>query len=138
MNRLFSDGPQGKLMLCVLEPGNIHRLLEDRAPIELDLNEPPFERGLPAKLKVILAYSETPIADQRAIEKHLAPGAFKMDLRTPRLETSRPHCPECRSTIEQLGVWRSNDSPVWIAFCSACGCVFGTMPPIAALQKGQL
>lgn len=36
-----------------------------------------------------------------------------------------PHCPECKSPIEQLGAWRSHDVPLWIAFCEVCGCVMG-------------
>lgn len=138
MNRIFADGAQGKLMLCILEPGNIHKLLEERKPIEINLNEPPYERGLPAKLTLVLAYSETPIADSHKIQEKLAPGARILDARTPKLETSRPHCPECRSTIEQLGVWRSDKSPVWIAFCVMCGCAFGSMPPIDSLRKVPL
>jgi hypothetical protein len=134
MNKLISDGPYGKNLLCILEPSNISRLREGK-PITFSLNSPDlFPAGLPAKLSIEIAYSETPIADARDIAKTLKPGAVFTDRRTPKLETSRPHCPECSSTIEQLGVWRS-DSPVWLVFCTQCGCTLGTMPPVASMEK---
>jgi ribosomal protein L37AE/L43A len=52
---------------------------------------------------------------------------------TEQQKSQRPHCPECRSSIEQLGVWRS-ESPLWLAFCSICGCTLGSMPRAAELE----
>lgn len=135
MNRLFADGAHGKLMLCVLEPGNIHKLVAERKPIELNLNEPPFERGLPAKLTIVLAYSETPVADAKDFKKLLETGARVIDSRSPAIKTKRPHCFECSSTIEQLAVWRSDEAPVWLVFCPMCGCTLGAVPPIDSLRK---
>jgi hypothetical protein len=129
MNRTYGDGKNGKFVMCILEPANLHKLVEERKPIEFSLNEAtgPYERGLPAKLSVIIAYSETPIADSRELEKMLVPGGKVSDQRTPVSQAKRPHCPECHSTIEQLGVWR-NESPMALAFYGVCGCVFGMVP----------
>jgi hypothetical protein len=133
VNKLWADGKNGKLIICVLEPGNIDLLMKAR-PIEINLNDGPYARGLPAKLSLVICYSETPIADAREFEKWLAPEGVKIDERTPVIKTKTPHCPECRSSIEQLGVWRS-DAPVWLIFCVMCGCVLGSMPRSEALEK---
>lgn len=132
MNKIYGDNKDGKLLICVLEPGNIHKLLNERKPLEIRLHEGPFERGLPAKLTVVIGYSETPIRDGQEFAASLVDGAHAIDQRTPVLKTKVPHCPECRSTIEQLGVWRS-ETPVWLVFCTCCGCVFGSMPSTPAL-----
>jgi len=125
--KLWGDSKDGKQMICVLEPGNIERVMKQQ-PIQIDLNDGPYKAGLPAKLKLLILYSETPIADSREIEKWLAPEGVKLrDERTPAVKTRGPHCPECKSTIEQLGVWR-NESPMALAFCTVCGCVFGMVP----------
>lgn len=135
MNKLIFDTDKGPILLCVLEPGNIHKLKEDK-PIEFSLNDPElFGNGLPAKLSIVIAYSETPIADAKEIAKLVKPVGKLSDRRTEKTEKSRPHCPECRSTIEQLGVMR-NDSPVWLAFCTSCGCNLGTVAQSEALKVG--
>ena len=131
MNKLYGEGKNGKLLACILEPGNIHKLIEDRLPIEIDLNDPegPWKNGLPAKLTVHIFYSETPLADAEHLMREL--GAEKViDKRTPVMKTKRPHCRECHSTIEQLGVWKSDESPLWLTFCITCGAVFGVTPPV--------
>lgn len=137
MNKLWADGKDGKLMICVLEPGNIDRLMKAQ-PIQIDLNDDagPFKNGLPAKMKVLILYSETPVTDSREFEKWLAPEAVKIDQRTPVINTKVPHCPECHTTIEQIGVWRSN-APIWLAFCVGCGCVLGSSPRLPELEKQQ-
>lgn len=133
MNRIFSEDANGKLVVCVLEPGNIFKMCTERDPIRFSLNEGPYANGLPAKLSVMLAYSETPVADARDLMQQ---ARQVIDSRTPRTEKVRPHCPECRSSLEQLGVWRSDESPVLITFCSICGCVLGTMARDAAGLRG--
>jgi hypothetical protein len=134
MNKLWGDSKEGRLMICVLEPGNIERMKKAQ-PIQIDLNDGPYKHGLPAKLKLLILYSETPVADAQQFEKWLAPEGVEIeDQRTPVAQKMKPHCPECKSTIEQMGVWR-NDSPVWLTFCVACGCVLGSMPPAEALGR---
>lgn len=133
MNKLFGEGPGGHVLACILEPGNIHKL-KNNEPIEIDLNEGPWKRGLPAKVKVVIAYSETPVADAKHFLQDF-PGMSIDDRRTPVSESKRPHCPECRSTVEQLGVWRSPEAPLWLAFCATCGCIFGPCKPIEELRK---
>lgn len=133
MNKLWGDGKEGPVMVCVLEPGNIHKLMEERKPILIPLNDGPFAgRGLPAKLSVVIHYSETPIADMKHLERTF--GIKPVDERTPTVKTKVPHCAECKSTVEELGVWR-NDSPVWLVFCVGCGCVLGSMPPAVELRS---
>lgn len=135
MNKLLLDGPKGKLLLCVLEPGNVKRLQQGE-PIEFSLNAPElFPSGLPAKLSVGIAYSETPIADAKEIAKLVNPGGKFSDKRSAAIASSRPHCPECGSTIEQLGVWRSEQCPIWLVFCTQCGWTLASTPPIEGLEK---
>jgi len=134
VNKLYSDGKDGKLVTLILEPGNIHKLVSERKPIEVKLNEGPFEGGLPAKMSVVILYSETPIRDAREIAKMVKPSGTLVDQRTPVVEKQRPHCPECHSTIEQLGMWQGDECPIVILFCAMCGCTLGTMPR-AALEK---
>ncbi len=131
MNKLFTEDADGKLLICVLEPGNIHKLVAERLPIRIPLNEGPYEKGLPAKLNVLIYFSETPVADARELGKV---AKVQIDTRSPKVNSSRPHCPECHSTIEQLGVWRS-ETPVWLIFCTMCGCVLGSTPRAAELEK---
>src|SRR5258708_19616980 len=102
MNKIWAEGKNGKLLVCVLEPGNIHKLTREMKPIEIALNEGPYERGLPAKLSVVICYSETPVSDSREFEKMLAPEGVKIDARTPVTKTNTPHFPECPSPLEQL------------------------------------
>lgn len=133
MNKLYGRGPKGSVLACVLEPGNIDRLKKNE-PIEIDLNDGPWKQGLPPKIRVIIAYSETPIADAKHFQEHYSIEPENVDdRRTPVSETKRPHCPECKSTVEQLGVWRSAEAPLWLAFCYVCGCIFGVSRPIEGL-----
>ncbi len=126
MNHLVGKDGDGKpFMLLVLEPGNLHKLREGK-PIRLRV-EDMFPDGIPKTLRLDILFSETPIADSREIAK-MSDVVF--DERTPANQQRRPHCAECRSTIEQLGVWRG-DSPVALVFCPCCGCVLGTLPRAA-------
>lgn len=137
MNKILTEGPSGKLLVCILEPGNLHRLQKGE-PIEINLNGPElFPAGLPAKLSIAIAYSETPIADSREIRKHLKDGGLHSDTRKSIVENLRPHCRECHSTVEQMGICKSD--PIWFAFCSNCGSVLGAFPPIpgAVLEKAR-
>ena len=129
MNKLFADGPDGKKIICILEPGNLKRLVEERKPIEISLNEGPYEKGLPAKLKIMVFYSETPVGDSLQFEKLLAPGSFVDNRRLPVTLTKKPHCAECSSVIEQLMVWKQEGSP-WVVCCGTCGAAFGVMAPM--------
>ena len=133
MNKLWGQGTKGAVLACILEPGNIHKL-QQKHPIEIDLNDGPWRDGLPPKVQVIIAYSETPVADAKEFSK-LHPGMQVEDRRTAVIEKKVPHCPECKSTIEQLGVWRSDEAPLWLAFCAMCGCVFGVSRPIEGLER---
>lgn len=134
MNKLYGSGTKGSVLACILEPGNIHLLTKERKPIEIDLNDGPWKNGLPPKIQVILAYSETPKQDATYFGTTLNPASVE-DRRTPVSEKKRPHCAECKSTIEQLAVWRSEQSPLWLTFCSVCGCVFGVSQPVNIEEK---
>jgi len=80
-----------------------------------------YPDGIPRKLEVMIFWSETPVHDAKEFSK-MAQMSFRRK-RAPVNKQRRPHCQECKSTIEQLGVWR-NESPMAIAFCPDCGCVF--------------
>lgn len=132
MNKILMDGPNGKLLVCILEPGNLTRL-QKGDPIEINLNSPDlFGAGLPAKLSIAIAYSETPISDSREIQKHLKDGGRHTDTRAAVFENLRPHCRECLSTVEQVGLCKS--SPLWFAICPNCGCVLAVFPPVPELE----
>lgn len=137
MNKFYGEGKDGKVLVCVLEPGNIHKLTEERKPIEFSLNEGPYKSGLPAKMSIAIMYSETPVHDAEEFKKLLSTDSVFVDSRTPKLKTARPHCPECHSTIEQLGVWRSEESPIWLIFCVMCGCNLGATPPVPGLERSK-
>lgn len=134
MNRLWGEGKHGPWLTCILEPGNMYKLTNHQ-PIEIKLNEGPWEKGIPLDATLVITYSETPIADEKQLRKLVGPEGKVEDRRTAVSEAKRPHCPECKSTIEQLGVWRSDDAPLWLTFCCVCGCVFGVSRPIEGLKK---
>lgn len=101
MNQLVGKDENGRPMLVlVLEPGNIHKLVEERLPIQVRV-EDLFPEGIPRKLTLVIAHSETPDLDAKAFK---AVADVTLDERTPKNANRRPHCPQCRSTIEQLGV----------------------------------
>lgn len=127
MNRLYGENLNGHILMCVLEPGNIHKLVQEQKPIEICLNEGMWKNGLPAKVTVALMYSETPVADSKQLRSLLAPDGLLIDSRTPASKSKLPHCSECKSTIEQIGIFR-NESPIAFVMCPACGCVLGTVP----------
>lgn len=133
MNKLYGHGPNGAVLALFLEPGNLHRLKEGQ-PIEIDLTDGPWRAGLPPKIHVVIAYSETPTADAKEFAKR-RPDMQIDDRREAVIKGKRPHCAECKSTIEQLGVWRSDEAPLWLSFCVVCGCVFGVTPPIDELKR---
>src|SRR5215471_18825122 len=121
MNKLFGTKPDGtKFIALSLEPGNIHRLTKKGLPILVRI-EDMFPDGIPTKLELAIFYSETPVADARKLAEM---AEVALDERTPVSKEKRPHCPECRSTIEQLGMMRG-DAPVDTIFCASCGCVLG-------------
>lgn len=123
MNRSLLEMPDGrKAIRLQLEPGNLHRL-QNGDPIMVHLNEF-FPNGIPKNLVLFIDYTETPIAEAAAAMQQ-AEMAF--DERTAVSKQKRPHCPECKSTIEQLGLYTSN-APVALVMCSSCGAVFGAVP----------
>lgn len=120
MNQFAGKRADGRSFLSlVLEPGNIRRLQQGQ-PIMLQV-EALFPQGIPKALELAIHYSETPVADARYLAKV---AEVTLDERPMHAQT-RPHCPQCRSTIEELAVWRSEQSPVALPFCASCGCVFG-------------
>jgi hypothetical protein len=140
MNRLYGESKDGKVLVAILDPGNLHKLTSERAPIEIDLNDAdgPWKDGLPAKLKIVIAYSETPIADGRELMQQLQIDESKIhDKRAAIIKTKRPHCRNCHSTIEELGVWMSKEAPIWLVFCPVCGETIGAVPPQLNMTKGK-
>ena len=123
MNQLVGTNSSGKPFLAlVLEPGNLHKL-QQHQPISIHV-EDLFPDGIPKHLELAILYSETPIADARKLSG-MAEVTF--DERTPIQESKRPHCPECRSTIEQMGMMKHHESPIDTFFCAVCGCVLSVM-----------
>jgi hypothetical protein len=123
MNQIVGKKDDGcPFLLVVLEPGNLHRL-QRNDPITVRV-EDWFPEGIPKRLELCIAYSETPVADSRALPKM---ADVTLDERSAVAREIRPHCPECRSTIEQLGLWRSDQAPVDTLFCSVCGCVLSVV-----------
>lgn len=121
MNQLVGEKENGsKFLGLILEPGNLHRLQQGE-PITLRV-EDMFPNGVPRRLELAIFYSETPVGDARELTKM---AEVTLDERTPAAKKMVPHCPQCRSTIEQLGVWKSEGVPIWTIFCAQCGCVLG-------------
>jgi hypothetical protein len=135
MNKLYGSGANGNVLVCILEPGNVHKMIAERQPVEIDLNEGPWKGGLPAKVRVVVAYSESPIRDAKEFRELVGDPALVEDKRSPVMESKYPHCPQCFSKIEQLGIWRSEQAPVWIVFCAHCGRTLGVHEPIESLRK---
>jgi|SRR5215467_3678392 len=129
MNQIVGKKDNGSSFLAlVLEPGNLHKLRQGK-PILVRI-EDSFPDGIPSRLELALFHSETPVRDAQELRKM---AEVTIDERTPVQESKRPHCPECRSTIETLGLQR-NESPIAIVFCATCGCVLSTVPK-AATEK---
>lgn len=120
MNTIAGTGENGgKFLMLVLEPANLHRLQRGE-PILVHI-EDMYPDGIPKRLDLRILFSATPIADARELADV---AEVTLDERTPVSKSKRPHCPECRSTIEQLGML-TNAPPVDIVFCPQCGCVLG-------------
>ena len=119
---LMKDDKGGNVFVLVMGPGNLN-LMREGHPVSKRIEEF-YPDGIPRKLEVLIFYSETPVHDAKEFSK-MAQMSF--DERAPANKQRRPHCQECKSTIEQLGIWR-NESPMAIAFCPECGCVFGMVP----------
>jgi hypothetical protein len=117
-------------LILTLGPANMHRMKEGD-PALLRVHEF-FPEGIPRRLEVLLAFSETPIKQAQQLAEMAEMVFDERGIGGPK----RPHCPECRSTIEQLGVQR-NESPVAVVYCSVCGCLFGTVASdaVKALAK---
>ena len=123
MNQLVGKKEDGTPFLAlVLEPGNLQRLQQNQ-PIVMRIHDL-FPDGLPKRLELMIDFSETPVADAKQFAKQ---AQVTLDERTAISKSKRPHCPECHTTVEQLGVWR-NESPMALTFCTGCGCVFGMVP----------
>lgn len=124
MNLLIASNDKGDTCLVlVLEPGNIHKMKQGQ-PILQKLNDY-FPDGLPKKLELSIFYSETPVQDGRRFVEEFKP-KMQFDERAAITKAQKPHCAECKSTIEQLAIWR-NESPVALLFCPMCGCTFGVI-----------
>ena len=132
MNQLVGVDKKGQpIVILILEPGNLHKLKEG-LPIEVRIDDL-FPDGIPQKLNLAIMHSETPVRDSRELAKL---SEITLDERSAITKTKRPHCPECRSSIEQLGVWK-NESPLAITFCPMCGCTLGMIPnEVAKTLKG--
>lgn len=121
MNQIVGTKENGAhFMALILEPGNIY-LLQQGRPITLRI-EDSFPDGVPRRLELAVFYSETPIADAKQLA---GMSEVVLDERTPVSKSKRPHCPECKSTVEQMGMLKSDQAPVHPIFCAACGCVLG-------------
>jgi hypothetical protein len=131
MNQLTGTKPDGgSFVALVLEPGNIARLRNGN-PVLVRI-ESLFPDGIPKRLEVTIHYSDTPVADARRLS-----GMADVFLDERQAGSKKPHCPECRSTVEQLGVWR-NDTPLALIFCSVCGCILGTADSKDFPRRGTL
>jgi hypothetical protein len=122
MNKVAGKKDDGTpFLVLLLEPGNVFRLKRGE-PITLRVGDM-FPNGVvPESLELWIHYSTTPVSDFARFSEH---AKMATDERTPVSESKRPHCPECKSTVEQLGIWNT-DGPVNLAFCAVCGCVLGT------------
>jgi hypothetical protein len=129
MIHAVGTGEDGRAFIAfALEPGNIARLTERGEPIKVRI-EDSFPEGIPRRLDVLVYYTETPVKTFNALRGR---SAATFDERA-RSAPKQAHCPECKSTIEQLGVFR-NDTPVAIVMCAVCGCVLGTVAAEAIRQ----
>lgn len=121
MNQAVGKRRDGKpFLMLVLEPGNLTRLQQDR-PIKVQV-EALFPDGVPKRLELLIAFSATPVEDAREFAED---AEVVLDERTPRSKQIRPHCPECKSTLEQLGMLTHDAVPMATVFCPSCGCSLG-------------
>lgn len=122
MNQFVGIKNDGTPFLAlVLEPGNLTRLQEAK-PIRLRVDDL-FPNGIPGRLELLISFTETPVADARELAKL---SDVVLDERTPRSKETRPHCPECKSTLEQFAMLQS-EGPITTIFCPACGCSLGVV-----------
>jgi hypothetical protein len=120
----FSGKRNGRQFLELrLEPGNLELLTRAGAPIKTRI-EDMFPDGIPDRLDLYISYSETPIADARELEQS---AEVALDERTHISQAKRPHCPECKSTVEQLAALKHPAAPT-VFCCATCGCVLGVAP----------
>jgi|SRR5215471_7830955 len=127
MNYAVGKAPDGHTVyMLVLEPGNLRRLREGE-PISVRV-EDMFPEGIPKRLELVIAWSETPIADAREMAKH---AEVTLDERSAAMAKKRPKCAACGSTVEQLGAWNGDGAPITLAFCAVCGAVLGVLPASA-------
>jgi hypothetical protein len=119
MNQIVGTKTNGsKFLALILEPGNIHKLQQQQT-ISLRI-EDLFPEGIPKRLELAILYSETPVVDARELA---GMAEVVMDERTAQIKKTLPHCPECKTTIEQLVIMKHTESPVDTFFCASCGCV---------------
>jgi hypothetical protein len=123
MNTFTGKRENGASFIALtLEPGNLTRLQAGR-PIKVRI-EDFFPDGMPGRLELFIGFTETPVADGRELAKH---AEVVLDERTLVAEQLRAHCPECKSTIEQIAVKTSDESPILLVLCSSCGCLVGVL-----------
>jgi hypothetical protein len=132
MNRIVGKKPDGSsFLVLILEPGNVHSL-QHKDPILIRLADH-FPHGMPADLELVIGYSETPVADNRPLSRMAKAGVDGRVL----LVATRPHCPECRSTIEQIGVMTSDQWPIDVYFCRTCGCTLNIVRKVGETRRAD-
>lgn len=123
MNQFVGKLPDGRQFLEFrLEPGNLESL-KAGDPILKHIGDM-FPDGIPRRLALVISYSETPIADARELAKQ---AEVMLDERSHISQAKRPHCPECKSTVEQLAALKNPAAPT-VYCCATCGCVLGVAP----------
>jgi len=124
VNQLAGRKDDGsRFMMLVLEPGNLKRLREGK-PIMVRLEDMFMDLPQGFRCEIVIAFSETPIADAKEFAKK---ADVVLDERTPKAQAKRPKCGACDSTIEQMGMWKSDGAP-GVCFCPNCGVVLGVLP----------
>jgi hypothetical protein len=118
MNQIVGRDQKGvQFVALVLEPGNVERIRRDE-PIRVHL-ESLFPDGIPRRLDILIGYTSTPQADA---EKLRSQAEVTLDERAAFNKT-QPHCPQCKSTLEQIALY--NNHTHVIPFCPSCGCALG-------------
>ena len=123
MNQVVGIKKDGSPFLALaLEPGNLKKL-RDGQPIVIRLGDL-FPRGIPITTELMIAYSDTPVADAREMAKE---SSQVFDERAAK--SIRVHCTKCESTVEQVGL--SKTEHFVTTFCAVCGGVFSVVPAVA-------
>ncbi len=123
MNQVVGVKKDGSPFLALaLEPGNLKKLREGQ-PIVIRLGDL-FPRGIPITTELMIAYSDTPVADARTMAKE---SGQVFDERSAK--PVRVNCPKCESTVEQVGLTKtetlsqrfSRSVAGCLVLCRGCG-----------------